>query len=131
MTTQDLYVLAGSAAVVLLMIGVAGALGFRQSAKLDDAELARLAAAEGTRVDAALIDPKGRNALARLSSGKLLVARVMADGVSARVAAPQQLRLRLRSGKLNATFGDIGFPALNLRVTATPAWLADLVGEKS
>jgi hypothetical protein len=131
MTTQDLYVLAGSGAVVLLMIGVAGVLGFRQSAKLDDAELARLAAAEGVRVDAALIDAKGRNALAKLSSGKLLIARVMADGVSARVAAPQQLRLRLRGGRLNATFGDIGFPALNMRLATTPAWLAELAGEKS
>jgi hypothetical protein len=131
MTTEDLYVLGGSAAVVLVMIGAAAVLGFRQLATLDEAEMVRLAAAEGAEVDAVAIDAKGRNAIARLAGGKLLVARVMADGVSARVAAPQQLRVRLRRDRISARFGDVGFPPLTMQLAAPPAWLAELAGDKS
>lgn len=126
MSQTDLIILAGSAAVVLLMIGIAGLLGFRQSAKLDDGELARLAAAEGAHVEAAAVDAKGRNAIARLDGGKLMIARVMADGVSTRVLAQSQARVRLAQGKLSVTFADLGYPSLNMRLENPPAWLAEL-----
>lgn len=126
MTVNDLYVLAGSGAVVLLMIGVAGALGFRKTAKLDEAELARLASAEGARMEAAAIDSKGRSAVAKLDGGKLLIAKVMADGVSTRVLTKGQARVRGAGGKLSITFGDLGYPSLNMRLENPPAWLTEL-----
>ena len=126
MTLEDLEVLAGSAAVVLLMVGVAGALGFRNTAKLDEAELATLAAAEGARVEAAAIDAKGRAAVARLTGGKLLFAKVMADGLSARVLPLGQARVRAKAGKVSVTFGDLGYPSLSMRLENPPAWLAEL-----
>lgn len=126
MTPEDLEVLAGSAAVVLLMVGVAGALGFRNTAKLDDAALARLAAAEGARVEASAVDAKGRAAIAKLEGGKLLFAKVMADGVSARILPPGQAHVRAKAGKISATFADLGYPSLNMRLENPPAWLAEL-----
>ncbi|WP_395644448.1 hypothetical protein [Terricaulis sp.] len=126
MSQYDFTVLVASAAVVLLMIGIAGLLGFRQSAKLDDGELARLAEAEGARIEGAAVDAKGRNAIARLEGGKLMIARVMADGVSTRVLAPAQARVRLAQGKLSVTFADLGYPSLNMRLDNPPAWLAEL-----
>jgi hypothetical protein len=126
MSATDLYVLAGSAAVVLLMVGIAGALGFRATAKLDDAELARLAAAEGARVEAAAVDAKGRAAIARLEGGKLLIAKVMADGVSARVLPSGQARVRAEAGKVSVTFADLGYPSLHMSLENPPAWLAEL-----
>src|SRR5690606_4879585 len=60
----ELIELGGSAAVVLLMIGVAAMLGFRMSARIDDGELTRLAETEGVRVDGAVIAKNGRTALA-------------------------------------------------------------------
>lgn len=126
MTNNDLIVLAASGAVVLFMVGVAGALGFRKTAKLDEAELTRLAAAEGARVEAAAIDAKGRSAIARLDGGKLLVAKVMADGVSARVLSQGQARVRAGGGKLSVTFADLGYPSLHMRLESPPAWLTEL-----
>jgi hypothetical protein len=126
LSQTDLFVTAGSAAVILLMLGVAWLLGFRQHARLDDAEIARLAAGEGAHVEAAAIDAKGRAALARLSGGKLLIAKVMADGVSARVLSLGQARVRLNKRKLSVTFGDLGYPSLNMRLENPPAWLAEL-----
>jgi hypothetical protein len=126
MTNTDLIVLAASGGVVLLMIGIAGALGFRNTARLDEAELARLAAAEGARIEAAAIDAKGRNAIARLEGGKLLIAKVMADGVSVRVLPPGQAKIRTGRGKLSVTFGDPGYPSLNMRLESPPAWLVEL-----
>jgi len=133
MTQTDLIVLAGSAAVVLLMIGVAAALGFYQTARLDEAELARLAAAEGAKIDAVVVDAKGKSALARLAGGKLLVARVMADGVSARVAASDALKLRVSGGRLRIGFVDLGFAPLSLSLKhGIPDWLGIIaVGDKS
>jgi hypothetical protein len=122
----ELIELTGSAAVVLLMIGVAAALGFRLSARIDDSELTRLAEAEGARVEGAVIAQNGRTALARLSDGRLLVARVMGADVSARFAAGQSVRLTLKGDRLNATFADVGFPPLNMRLDDQPAWLAEL-----
>jgi len=126
-TTTDLIVLAASAAVVLFMIGVAAVLGFRKTAKLDEAELARLAVAEGARVDGAAIASDGKTAIARLNDGKVLIARVMADGVSVRVTTAGGVRVQLPPGRVIAAFGDTGFPALNMKLEgAAPGWLSDL-----
>jgi len=126
MSQTDLFVTIGSAAVIILMLSVAWVLGFRQSARLDDAELARLARAEGGAIEAAAIDAKGRAAVAKLNGGKLLIAKVMADGVSARVLPQGQARIRLGAHKLSITFGDLGYPSLNMRLENPPAWLAEL-----
>ena len=126
MSQTDLFVTIGSAAVIVLMLSVAWVLGFRQSARLDDAELARLAQAEGANVEAAAIDAKGRAAVAKLNGGKLLIAKVMADGVSTRVLSQGQAQVRLGAHKLSITFGDLGYPSLNMRLENPPAWLAEL-----
>jgi len=122
----DLFVTIGSAAVIILMLGVAWMLGFRQSARLDDAEVARLARAEGANVEAAAIDTRGRAAVAKLNGGKLLIAKVMADGVSTRVLPLGQAQVHLASHKLSITFGDLGYPSLSMRLENPPAWLAEL-----
>lgn len=122
----ELIELGGSAAVVLLMIGVAAALGFRLSARIDEDELARLAVAEGAHVESAVIAQNGRTALARLSDGRLMVARVMGADVSARFTPAKSVQVRLKRNQLNATFADIGFPPLNMRLDDQPAWLTEL-----
>jgi hypothetical protein len=124
---SDLIVLAASAAVVVFMVVVAALLGFRQSARIDDAELVRLASAEHTRIDAATIDARGASAVARLSDGKLLIAKVMADGVSARIAQAKDVALRLGNGRVKVRFGDVGFPAVDLRLSGeAPDWLKQM-----
>ena len=124
----ELVELGGSAAVVLLMIGVAAVLGFRMSARIDEGELTRLAAAEGARVDGAVIAQNGRAALARLSDGRVMVARVMGADVSARFAPRKAVQINVSSRRLNATFADVGFPPLNMRLDESPAWLNDFSG---
>lgn len=124
----ELIELGGSAAVVLLMIGIAAVLGFRMSARIDDAELARLADAEGVLVTGAVIAQNGRAALARLSDGRVMVARVMGADVSARFAAAKNVRLDLKARRLNATFADVGFPPLHMRIDDSPAWLSEFTG---
>jgi len=124
---EKLPVLAGSVAVILLMVGVAWALGFRPRATLDDATLARLAGAEGAGVEASLIAPDGKAALVRLSGGKILVARAMGGDVSARTAAASAVRAQLKGDKLSVRFADVGYPPLHMRVQEAPAWLAELV----
>ncbi|MGH6950047.1 MAG: hypothetical protein ACREH4_04200 [Vitreimonas sp.] len=120
--------LLGSVVAVTLMVLAAAALGFRKLATLDESALARLAAAEGASVEHAVIAPNGRDALARLSGGKVMIARVMGNDVSARVAPAGALRLKLGAGQLSATFADLGFPPLNMRLQDAPAWLHDLAG---
>ena len=120
--------LAGSAAVVLLMIGVAAILGFRMSARIDGGELTRLAEAEGARVDGAVIAKNGRTAFARLSDGRVMVARVMGADVSARFASANAVTVDVKAHKLNATFADIGFPPLKMRLDDSPAWLNEFSG---
>jgi hypothetical protein len=119
-------VLAGSAAVVLVMVGAAWALGFRAKARLSDADLARLAEAEGARVEGAVIAPDARAAFACLSNGKVMVARVMGDDLSARAAPAASVRVALTPGRLDAVFADIGFPPLHMKLEETPPWLAAL-----
>jgi len=126
MSQTDLFVTIGSGAVIILMLSVAWVLGFRQLARLDDAEVARLARAEGASVEAAAIDAKGRVAVAKLNGGRLLIAKVMADGVSTRVLPQGQAQVRLAQHKLSVTFGDLGYPSLNMRLENPPAWLAEL-----
>jgi hypothetical protein len=120
----DLIVTAGSAAVVLLLIGMAFALGFRGAAKLDEARLAAIAAAEGARVENAVVGTDGRSGLARLTGGKLLIAKVMGEDVSTRVVPTSAAEMRFRNGRLTVTFGDLGYPSLSMRLDQEPAWLA-------
>jgi hypothetical protein len=136
MTLTDLYVLAGSAAVIAFMVGVAALLGFRRSVRLASMEdLARhLGEYEpDARLEAALLDSRGRAALARLADGRVLVARAMGDRVSLRAFAASAMRLRLRAGRLTATFGDLGFPQLDmaLKDEAPPAWLVELAAPRA
>ena len=74
---NEWIVTAASAGVVAFMVAVAALLGFRQTTRLDDGALARLAANEGDHSEAAIIAPNGRAAFARLRSGKLMVASAM------------------------------------------------------
>jgi len=122
---EKLPVLAGSAAVIVLMLVVALALGFRRSAKLDEAALERLAASEGAAVEGVLIAPDGKSALARLSGGKLMIARVMGEDVSARISAASSARVRFAGGKLSVAFADLGYPPLHLAAADPPPWLAE------
>jgi hypothetical protein len=119
-------ILAGSIIAVLFMAGVAALLGFRRTARIDEAELQRLAAAESASVERASIRPDGKSAVARLSGDKLLIARVMGADISARVAPLALARFRFRNGKFSVAFADTGFPPLELAVDETPPWLAQL-----
>jgi hypothetical protein len=126
---SKLPILAGSAAVIILMVSVAAALGFRPKAMLDDAALAQLAANEGASIEASVIAPDSKSALARLSGGKIMVARAMGGDISARIAPASAVRARINGEKLSVRFADVGYPPLHMRVQTPPAWLADLVGE--
>lgn len=135
MTTQ-LYISAGSAAVVVLMIGVAAALGFRKAARIEDeAHLARMFAEfePDARIESALIDANGRAALARLADGRLLAARAMGADISMRFAVSGQTWLRRKPGKLIVALGDVGFPHLHLRLkdnAEPPAWIVQLASRQ-
>lgn len=123
---EKLPVLGASAAVILLMVGVALALGFRPRARLDNAALTALAEGEGARVEAAYIAADARSAIALLSGGKVLVARAMGGDVSARVAATSALAVRLQGQKLTVQFADVGYPPLHMVVREPPPWLTAL-----
>lgn len=124
---SKLPILAGSAAVIVLMVGVAAALGFRPKVVLDDAALAQLAANEGASIEGAVIAPDAKSAFARLTGGKIMVARAMGGDISARIAPASAVRTRLKRNKLSVQFADVGYPPLHIRVQTPPAWLADLV----
>lgn len=126
---SKLPILAGSAAVIILMVGVAAALGFRPKAALDEGTLAQLAENEGASIEAFVIAPDSKSALARLSGGQIMVARAMGGDISARIAPASAVRTRLKRNKLSVRFADLGYPPLHMRVQSPPAWLADLVGE--
>jgi hypothetical protein len=126
---EEAPALIGSILAVSFMVGVAALLGFRQTARIDDAELQRLAANEGAAVEAALIAPNAKSALARLGNGKLMVARVMGADISARAAPASSARVRVSAGKLSVAFADTGFPPLHMKLQQTPPWLAELAGE--
>lgn len=126
----ELLELAGSAGVILLMVGVAAVLGFRMSARIDPADMTSLAEAEGYKVEEAVIAANGRSAFARLSDGRVMVARVMGADVSARFAPESSVTLDVKGPRLKATFADVGFPPLNMRLEDSPAWLTQLSGDK-
>ncbi len=126
---SKLPILAGSAAVIILMVGVAAALGFRPKAALNETTLAQLAENEGASVEASVIASDSKSALARLSGGKIMVARAMGGDISARIAPTSAVRARINGEKLSVRFADVGYPPLHMRVQTPPAWLADLVGE--
>jgi|CXWL01.1.fsa_nt_gi hypothetical protein len=118
-------VLAASALLVAFMVLVAALLGFRQTERLDEAAMRALAAAEGLSAEAVLVSARGEAGVVRLPQGKVLVARVMADGVSARVA--DAARVRVGKGRVSVAFADIGYPPLSFRLKQdAPAWLSDL-----
>jgi hypothetical protein len=128
---SKLPIIAGSAAVIVLMVSVAAALGFRPKAVLDDAALEQLAANEGASVEGAVISSDAKSALVRLSGGKIMVARAMGGDVSARIAPASAVRARINGEKLSVRFADVGYPPLHMRVQTPPAWLAELVsGER-
>jgi hypothetical protein len=119
-------VMAGSIVAVLFMAAFAALLGFRKTARIDEAELQRLAAAESASVERVSIKPDGKSAVARLSGDKLMIARVMGADISARAAPLALARFRFRKGKFSVEFADSGFPPLELAVDETPPWLAQL-----
>lgn len=123
---EEAPALIGSIIAVSFMVGVAALLGFRQTARIDDAELQRLAATEGQRIDAALIAPDAKSALARLDNGKLMVVRVMGADISARITPAAGARVRIANGKLSVAFADTGFPPLHMKLQHTPPWIAEL-----
>lgn len=123
---NEWIVTAASAGVVLFMVGVAALLGFRERARLDEAELARLAGGEGERVEASVVASNGAAAFARLASGKYMIARVMGADASARIAPASALRVARRPGKLSVWFADLGYPPLHLDMADAPPWLAAL-----
>lgn len=130
LTLQDAIVTAGSAAVVAFLVVVIYFAGFRQTARVDEAALSQLASAEGVGVAGAVFEPRGRAVLAKLSDGKLLIARVMGDGVGARVAPAASAEVRLRRDRLRVSFGDLGFPALSWKLKEqAPGWLKELAQE--
>lgn len=130
---NDLVVLAGSAAVVALMVAIAALLGFRARARVDAQELARLVAlAEpGARVVDSVFADDGDAGLARLADGRLVIAKRMADRVTLRLHAPGSVKLRLTQGIARARFADLGFPVLHMKLAAPPRWLVDLAEDRS
>lgn len=122
--------LAGSLAVVLLMVGIALALGFRNTAQIDDAVLSRLAAAEGASIRQAVIAPNRRAAFAVTHDGRALIARAMGLDVSARFAPAKEVRVEVRGGKLSAAFADLGYPPLHMKLEDSPAWLGEFAGSR-
>lgn len=120
---EEAPALIGSIVAVLFMVGVAALLGFRRTARIDEAELQRLAAAEGARVENAVVARNAKSALARLDGGKLMIARVMGADISARVFPASAARIRSRRGRVSVAFADTGFPPLELVVDETPPWL--------
>jgi hypothetical protein len=129
---SDLIILAASALGVLFMVGIAALLGFRQSGRVGEAELAAFAASEGARVESAVFDANGRGALALLEGGKVLIARVMADGAAARVTRAGACRLRIAKGRLRIVLDDLGYAPLSLKLKdEAPTWLLALAGERA
>lgn len=117
--------LLASLVAVLFMTGIAALLGFRQRARIDQAELARLAAAERLSIESAVISADATRALARLTGGKLLIVRVMGADVSARVAPAGAASIRRRDGGVVVAFADPGFPPLQMDLEELPTWLAE------
>ncbi|MDX2277577.1 MAG: hypothetical protein NW206_19175 [Hyphomonadaceae bacterium] len=125
---KDIIVLAASTAIVIFMVIVAAALGFRARKRVDAAELERLVALSepGARIANLACADDGAAALAQLADGKLAIAKAMADRVTLRLHAPDLVKLRVEPGSVRVTFADLGFPALHIKLNNPPSWLADL-----
>jgi hypothetical protein len=122
---EDWLLMAGSAAVVVFMVAVGALLGFRQRVRIDETRLRALAAAEGQGVRQTLVAPRGDAGIAWLMDGRVLAARVTADGVGVRVVSEGQVTVRGR--RVRAVSNDLGFPSIDLKIGAEPpAWLAEL-----
>lgn len=122
---QDWLVLAASAAVVLFMVVVGAMLGFRKRDRIDEPRLRALAGAEGRSVTRAIVTPRGDAGVAWLEDGRVLAARAMADGVSARIVQAKQVSAR--GDRVRVASNDLGFPTLTLRLRGeAPAWLSEL-----
>lgn len=128
---EEAPALVASIVAVLFMVGVAALLGFRRTARLDEAALQRLAAAEGAEIEHAVIGADGRAGLARLAGDKLMIARVMGGDVSARIVPAGAAKLQFAAGRLSVRFGDIGYPSLHLALEQAPPWLELAAGERS
>lgn len=121
---NSLVVLSASALGVALMVAIAAMLGFRGVARLDADALSRLAVAERSILVESIIDDRGRAAIAKLSDGRWLVARVVGDGVSARVFPHAGVRLSRFARGARVDVDDVGYPPLSLELSgALPAWL--------
>lgn len=118
--------LAVSALAVLAMVGAAAALGFRKAVRLDAMTLQLMVEDEDAAIEEAAIAADGKSALAQLSGGKLLLARVMGADVSARIAAAETVRLIGSAGRVGAICGDPGYPVLEIEIERPPAWLERL-----
>ena len=118
--------LIGSVIAVSVMVGFALLLGLNKQTKIDAAALARLAAEEGASVEAAVIATNGRGALAKLSGGKILVARVMGADIGTRLSTPNAVPLTLRQSKLSVRLADTVYLPLHMKLETEPAWFAAL-----
>jgi hypothetical protein len=124
---SEWIILAASAAVVALMVLVAALLGFRERVAVTEAELTRLAEAEGDQAERALVDAEGRLGIALLRSGKVLIARAMGDGIGARELGVGAVRAKRVSAGVRLDVNDIGFPPVVMRMKhEPPAWLLNL-----
>jgi len=127
MHANDLYVLAGSVAVVAFMVGLAQLLGFRAPAQFAGLEAAR-AAILSHDPDVIILDlvmsMDMRAALARLSDGRWAIARTVGDGAGVRVFAPERVCLTRRQGELILIFADLGFPDVHVSLDVWPDWIA-------
>ena len=120
-------ILAASAAVVAFMVIVAALLGFRERLTLTAADLARLAREEGDIAEDTLVGARGNTGAALLRSGKVLVARVLGDGIGARIVSADAIHARLVRAGVRIALADLGFPPMLIRVKGeAPAWIARL-----
>ncbi len=129
MSVEDAIITAGSAAVVAFLIFMAWAIGFGKALALDEAALAREVAQSepGAHVAETAIAADQRSALARLTDGRLVIARAMGDGVSLRILPANAVRLSVKQSDVSVRFADLGYPAVKLRLgSPAPPWLAAL-----
>jgi hypothetical protein len=116
MTGATLYVV--SALVSALLVGLAWLLGFRQTARIADAEaaLALVAKAEPDFIASGdvVLDKSGKAALVRGVDGAFCTIRVLGDGLTVRRFGPGTASISEEAGRLVVTSADLGFPKLVL-----------------
>jgi hypothetical protein len=89
-----------------------------------DFETARLEAAPDAQILAHEVFNQGRDGLARLSDGRLMVLRRMGADVCVRVAPGSAVRLAPVQAGFALYFSDAGFPPLKI-AAPTPNWLSE------